>query len=54
MSSATRSGAWLGSMTPPDPTRMLSVAPAMWPISTVVAEEAMLRALWCSAIQKRR
>jgi hypothetical protein len=30
--SATTSGAWLGSMMPPAPTRMRCVPPAMWPI----------------------
>jgi hypothetical protein len=49
--SATTSGAWLGSMTPPEPTRMVRVAPAMWPTSTAVAELAMPGMLWCSASQ---
>ena len=30
--STTVSGAWLGSMTPPEPTRMRCVAAAIWPI----------------------
>jgi hypothetical protein len=38
--SATASGAWLGSMMPPAPTRIVRVAAATWPMSTAVAEEA--------------
>ena len=49
--SATTSGAWLGSMMPPEPTRMVEVPPAMWPTSTAVAELAMPGMLWCSASQ---
>ena len=49
--SATTSGGWLGSMMPPEPTRMRVVWPAMWPISTAVAELAMPGMLWCSASQ---
>ena len=30
--SATTSGAWLGSITPPEPTRMFLVTAAIWPI----------------------
>ena len=30
--SATASGAWFGSMTPPEPTLMRPVAAAIWPI----------------------
>src|SRR5690606_19579263 len=52
--SATCSGAWLGSMIPPAPTRMLQVPPATCPISTAVAALAMPGMLWCSANQKRR
>ena len=52
--SATTSEAWLGSITPPDPTRKVVVAPAMWPISTGGAELAMPGMLWCSATQNRR
>ena len=52
--SATTSGAWLGSMTPPEPTRRVVVAAAMWPMTTAVAELAMPGMLWCSATQKRR
>ena len=39
--SATTSETWLGSITPPEPTRMTLVASAMWPISTGGAELAM-------------
>jgi len=51
--SATVSGAWLGSMMPPAPTRIVRVAPATWPITTAVAALAMPGMLWCSASQKR-
>ena len=36
--SATTSETWLGSITPPDPTWMLDVASARWPISTAGAD----------------
>ena len=49
--SATTSGAWLGSMTPPEPTRIVFVPPAICPTSTAVAELAMPAMLWCSASQ---
>jgi len=49
--SAMVSGAWLGSMTPPAPTRMRRLAAASWPISTAVAELATPSMLWCSATQ---
>ncbi len=49
--SATTSGAWLGSMMPPEPTRMVCVAPAMSPPGTAVAELAMPGMLWCWASQ---
>jgi len=39
--SATTSGAWLGSMIPPAPTRIVRVPAATCPITTAVAEEAM-------------
>jgi hypothetical protein len=39
--SAITSGAWLGSMTPPEPTRIRSVPSATWPISSAVAADAM-------------
>ena len=51
--SATIRGAWLGSMMPPDPTRMVLVADAKCPITTAVAELAMPGMLWCSATQYR-
>ena len=51
--SATISGAWLGSMTPPEPTRMFSVTPAACEMSSEVALEARLGVLWCSANQSR-
>ena len=49
--SAMTSGAWLGSMTPPEPTRIVCVPPATWPISTAVAALATPAMLWCSASQ---
>ena len=52
--SATTSGAWLGSITPPEPTRIVDVASARWPISTAGAELAIAGMLWCSATQNRR
>ena len=52
--SATTSGAWLGSITPPEPTRIVEVAAARWAISTAGAELAMAGMLWCSATQNRR
>ena len=36
------SGAWFGSITPPEPTRMCCVAAAIWPIMISGAELAML------------
>ncbi|MGF7122413.1 hypothetical protein J2X34_002829 [Rhodococcus sp. BE178] len=51
--SATTSGAWLGSITPPEPTRMESVTAATWPIITAGAELAMPGMEWCSASQNR-
>ena len=38
--SATISGAWFGSMTPPEPTRICVVAAAIWPIMISGAELA--------------
>jgi hypothetical protein len=35
--SAMTSGAWLGSMMPPAPTRIVEVPAATWPITTAVA-----------------
>ncbi len=49
--SATTSGAWLGSITPPEPTRMVDVAAATWASSTAGEELAMPGMLWCSATQ---
>jgi hypothetical protein len=49
--SATLSGAWLGSIIPPEPTRMRSVAAATCPISTSGAELATILPPWCSASQ---
>ena len=43
----------MGSITPPEPTRMLDVASAMWPISTGGDELAMPGMPWCSATQNR-
>ena len=51
--SATTSGAWLGSITPPEPTRIVEVASARCPISTAGAELAIAGMLWCSATQNR-
>jgi hypothetical protein len=51
--SATMSGAWLGSMTPPAPTRIRSVAAAACEMSRAVALEARLTVLWCSANHRR-
>jgi hypothetical protein len=49
--SAMTSGWWLGSMTPPDPTRIVEVAPARCAISTAGDEPAMPGMPWCSATQ---
>lgn len=49
--SATASGAWLGSMTPPDPTRICCVAEARSASRTGGVVEATAGMLWCSAIQ---
>ncbi len=49
--SATTRGAWLGSITPPDPTLIRSVAPATMPISTGGFVAATAGMLWCSASQ---
>jgi hypothetical protein len=51
--SAMVSGEWFGSMMPPDPSRMLSVWAAMCPINTLVADDAIVGMLWCSAYQTR-
>ena len=52
--SAMTSGAWLGSMIPPAPTRMVRVFDATCSMRTLVADDAMLAMLWCSAYQTRR
>ena len=52
--SAITSGAWFGSMIPPEPTRIVDVPAATWAITTAVAALAIPTALWCSASQKRR
>ena len=52
--SATTRGAWFGSITPPEPIRMVEVAAARWARSTAGAELAMPGMLWCSATQWRR
>ena len=52
--SAIVSGAWLGSITPPAPSRIDDVWSATWPINTLVADDAIDAMLWCSAYQTRR
>jgi hypothetical protein len=52
--SATISGAWLGNMMPPAPTRIVEVPPATCAIAMEVAALATPGMLWCSASQKRR
>ena len=52
--SATTSGEWFGSITPPDPILSVDVAPARWAITTGGAALAMPGMLWCSATQWRR
>ena len=49
--SATISGAWLGSITPPEPTRMFLVTAAICPIIRSGAGLATEARLWCSASQ---
>ena len=49
--SATLSGVWLGSIMPPEPTRIRLVAEAMCPIMISGAELAISGVLWCSASQ---
>lgn len=51
--SATTSGWWLGSITPPDPSRIVEVAAPTAASSTAGAPEAMPGTPWCSATQKR-
>ncbi len=51
--SATMSGWWFGSITPPVPTRTCEVAAATAAARTVGADPATPGTLWCSATQKR-
>jgi len=51
--SATTSGAWLGSITPPEPIRIVLVAAASIAISTGGFVDATAGMLWCSATQYR-
>ena len=51
--STTASGAWLGSMSPPEPTRIVDVASARCASRTAGDELAMPGMLWCSATQWR-
>ena len=51
--SATTRGAWFGSMTPPEPTRMRSVRAAVAAMSTGGVVDATAGMLWCSANQYR-
>ena len=51
--SATTSEEWFGSITPPEPTLMVRVASAMWPMSTGGEELATPGMPWCSATQNR-
>jgi len=51
--SATTIGAWLGSITPPAPTRRVVVASARWPMRTAGAELATAGMPWCSATHIR-
>ena len=52
--SATLKAAWLGSMMPAGPTRMLVVRAPTWAVRISGALEARLRMLWCSETQYRR
>ena len=49
--SATTRGSWLGSITPPEPTRIRSVAAASIAIITGGLVAATAGMLWCSATQ---
>jgi hypothetical protein len=49
--SAITSGWWLGSITPPEPTRIVEDAAARWAMSTAGDELAMPGMPWCSATQ---
>jgi hypothetical protein len=52
--SATTSGEWLGSITPPAPSRSVEVEAARWAMRTAGEELAMPGMLWCSATHSRR
>jgi hypothetical protein len=49
--SATTRGEWFGSMTPPEPIRIVWVAVARWASRTAGEELAMPGIEWCSATQ---
>lgn len=51
--SATTSGAWFGSITPPEPSRIVELCAARCASSTGGDELAMPGMLWCSATQNR-
>ena len=51
--SAITSDEWFGSITPPEPRRIVLVPAARWAMSTGGEELAMPGMLWCSATQKR-
>ncbi len=51
--SAITMGEWLGSITPPEPSRIRSVRAAMCAMSTAGADEAMDAMLWCSEYHTR-
>ncbi|OLT11288.1 hypothetical protein BJF78_27255 [Pseudonocardia sp. CNS-139] len=51
--SATTIGWWLGSITPPEPTRIRAVRAATTAISTAGLPLAMPGTAWCSATQNR-
>jgi hypothetical protein len=51
--SAMVRGEWLGSITPPAPSRMLWVWAPTCAMSTLVADDAIAGMLWCSAYQTR-
>ena len=51
--SATTSGGWFGSITPPEPMRMREVDAARCAINTGGDVLAMVGKLWCSATQNR-
>jgi len=41
-------------MIPPAPTRIVRVWAATWAMSTLVADDAIIGILWCSAYHTRR